>query len=91
VSTIVLDLNAGKILVNFRDDEAGVFGEMMQVPPIFGSVHDRFTEAEALGIGLTEIHPDLPVQTVSTGLPFVNRPPQASRHPPASFEKGTAE
>jgi trans-2,3-dihydro-3-hydroxyanthranilate isomerase len=33
-------------------------------------VHDRNEVADALGLDAAEIDPDLPIQTVSTGLPF---------------------
>jgi trans-2,3-dihydro-3-hydroxyanthranilate isomerase len=71
VSTIVLDLKVGRVPVSFREDEDGLFGEMRQVLPVFGSVHDRSAVAESLGLSAGEIEPDLPIQTVSTGLPFV--------------------
>jgi len=70
VSTIVLDLKVGKVPVSFREDADGLFGEMRQVPPVFGPVHDRSAVAESLGLDAAEIEPDLPIQTVSTGLPF---------------------
>jgi trans-2,3-dihydro-3-hydroxyanthranilate isomerase len=69
-STIVLDLKVGKVPVSFREDADGLFGEMRQVLPIFGPVHDRNAVADALGLDAAEIEPDLPIQTVSTGLPF---------------------
>jgi hypothetical protein len=71
-STIVLDLKVGKVPVSFREDADGLFGEMRQVLPIFGLVHDRNAVADALGLDAAEIEPDLPIQTVSTGLPFAN-------------------
>jgi trans-2,3-dihydro-3-hydroxyanthranilate isomerase len=69
-STMLLDLKVGKVPVSFREDENGIFGEMRQVPPVFGLMHDRDQVAEALGLKVLELEPDLPVQTVSTGLPF---------------------
>jgi len=69
-STIVLDLKVGKVPVSFREDADGLFGEMRQVLPIFGPVHDRHAVADALGLDTAEIEPDLPIQTVSTGLSF---------------------
>jgi trans-2,3-dihydro-3-hydroxyanthranilate isomerase len=69
-STIVLDLKVGKVPVSFREDADGLFGEMQQVLPVFGPVHDRSAVVEALGLSAVEIEPDLPIQTVSTGLPF---------------------
>jgi trans-2,3-dihydro-3-hydroxyanthranilate isomerase len=69
--TIVLDLKVGKVPVSFHDDTDGTFGEMRQVPPSFGKVHDRSVVAEALGLQVDEVESDLPIQTVSTGLPFI--------------------
>ncbi|MGI9075189.1 MAG: hypothetical protein ACR2JB_28595 [Bryobacteraceae bacterium] len=69
-STIVLDLKAGKVPVVFHEDTSGLFGEMNQTPPVFGRVHDRSTMADVLGLDPAEIEADVPVQTVSTDLPF---------------------
>ena len=44
---------------------------MQQVPPVFGRVYDRSTVASVLDVDADEIEPDLPIQTVSTGFPFV--------------------
>ena len=70
-STIVLDLQVGKVPVSFHEEADGTFGEMRQVAPSFGRVHDRSVVAEALGLDGAELEPDLPIQTVSTGLPFI--------------------
>lgn len=71
-SKIVLDLKAGKIPVTFtRDAEGQLFGEMQQIDPVFGKVHDRATVANLLGVKPTDISDAAPIQTVSTGLPFV--------------------
>jgi len=70
-STIVLDLKAGKIHVTFRDDATGAFGEMTQLDPIFGKTHDRAQIAPLIGLHPDDLDPNLPIQTVSTGLPFV--------------------
>jgi trans-2,3-dihydro-3-hydroxyanthranilate isomerase len=71
VSKLVLDLKVGKIPVTFvRDVEGQLFGEMQQVDPVFGKVHDRDTVATLLGIKPTDISDAAPIQTVSTGLPF---------------------
>ena len=69
--TILLDLKAGKIPVVFRDDARGAFGEMTQLDPVFGKIHDRHKVAEVIGLRPGDLEPDLPVQTVSTGLAFV--------------------
>ena len=70
-STVLLDLKAGKIPVVFRDDARGAFGEMTQLDPVFGKTHDRNKVAEVIGLRPDDLDPDLPIQTVSTGLAFV--------------------
>src|SRR5579862_3879869 len=69
-STVILDLKAGKIPVAFRDDATGSFGEMTQLDPVFGKTHDRAQVAPLIGLHPDDLDPDLPIQTVSTGLPF---------------------
>jgi trans-2,3-dihydro-3-hydroxyanthranilate isomerase len=67
-----LDLKVGKVPVDFRTDHSGnVFGEMHQVDPIFGPVHDRDNIAALLDLSPGDISTDAPIQTVSTGLPFI--------------------
>src|SRR5579872_2520056 len=68
---VVLNLNAGKVPVHF-DEKAGqpLFGEMTQADPKFGEQHDREAVARASGVREGDIDPSLPIQTVSTGLPF---------------------
>jgi trans-2,3-dihydro-3-hydroxyanthranilate isomerase len=70
VEKIVLDLNVGKIPVNFSQRDGGVFGEMTQVDPQFGDTHDRATVAELIGVQPSDISDEWPIQTVSTGIPF---------------------
>ncbi len=73
---ILLDLNVGKIGVQFTPDSAGrsdkvsgnVFGEMRQRDPEFGPTLARDKVAGAIGTG--EIASEWPSQVVSTGLPF---------------------
>jgi trans-2,3-dihydro-3-hydroxyanthranilate isomerase len=67
---VVLDLDAGKIPVCFRDEDGLPFGEMRQRDPEFLGLHEREAVARATGLDLTDIDADLPIQTVSTGLPF---------------------
>jgi trans-2,3-dihydro-3-hydroxyanthranilate isomerase len=70
---IVLDLPVGPIPVRFREplaSEVGVFGTMKQNDPVFGEVHARVELAAALGLSIDDLDPDLPVQTVSTGMAF---------------------
>jgi trans-2,3-dihydro-3-hydroxyanthranilate isomerase len=69
---IVLDLQVGEVPVDFREDGSGnVFGEMHQVEPVFGPLHDRETVAGVLDLKPRDIAEEWPIQTVSTGLPFV--------------------
>ena len=73
--SIVLDLNGGPVTVRFdpaaQDAAApGIYGTMRQHDPWFGLIHDRAAVARALGLDLEDLDPALPVQTVSTGLPF---------------------
>jgi trans-2,3-dihydro-3-hydroxyanthranilate isomerase len=69
-SEVVLDLKAGKIPVKFEEVNGTVFGEMTQRQPEIGSLHDKAALAQACGIPLEEVDPDLPIQTVSTGMGF---------------------
>src|SRR5580704_6400103 len=71
ISKIVLDLKIGRIPVTFSDVEGRLFGEMQQVDPTFGKIHDRTTVANLLGLKTTDISDAAPIQTVSTGLPCV--------------------
>ena len=53
---VSLDLRVGKIPVEFRTDPSGnIFGEMHQVDPIFGPVHDRETIATLLDLSPNDI------------------------------------
>jgi len=71
VPQIVLDLKVGRIPVAFTDEESGtVFGEMRQIEPVFGQLHQRETVATLIGVSPGEISDEGPIQTVSTGLPF---------------------
>src|SRR5579863_2708917 len=68
---VVLDLNAGRVPVQFEEESGKpVFGEMTQLPPQFGAVHDREAVTRAVGLLDGDIDPSLPIQTVSTGVPF---------------------
>jgi trans-2,3-dihydro-3-hydroxyanthranilate isomerase len=68
---VTLELNVGKVPVRF-EEQAGkpVFGEMTQVDPKFGLIHDRETVVRATSLRDGDVDPSLPIQTVSTGLPF---------------------
>jgi trans-2,3-dihydro-3-hydroxyanthranilate isomerase len=67
VDKVVLNLKVGQIPVTFDRDGCG---EMKQIQPVFGKVHDPQTLAEVLGLGVSNIDDRFPIQEVSTGLPF---------------------
>ena len=72
---VKLDLNVGTIPVRFEDPQGQPsFGEMTQKDPEFGVIHDRNTIAEVTGIPRGDIEAELPIQTVSTGVPFTILP-----------------
>jgi len=73
--TIELDLKVGKIPVRFGTDNHGhLRGEMRQRDPEFGQIHAIDAVAEATGIPREAFETSLPIQTVSTGMPFVITP-----------------
>ena len=77
---VVLDLNVGRIPVRFTTDaHSQLFGEMRQRDPEFGPRHNPEDVARASGLALEEIAADLPIQTVSTGLPFTIVPVKSLR------------
>ena len=68
---ITLDLNVGKVPVRFEDHSGQpVFGEMTQIDPIFGVQHERAAVAHAIGLNVDDFDPSLPIETVSTGIPY---------------------
>jgi trans-2,3-dihydro-3-hydroxyanthranilate isomerase len=70
--TISLDLQVGTIPVRFSPDDAkpGIFGTMRQNDPVFGPAHHPDDVAALLGLSRDDLHPSLPIQTVTTGNPF---------------------
>lgn len=72
---IALDLNVGKVPVRF-EQTAGepVFGEMTQADPTLGMQHERETVARVTGMRLDDFDASLPIETVSTGVPFTVTP-----------------
>lgn len=70
--TITLDLPVGPIPVRFDAPNGGpgVFGTMRQNDPTFGAFHDHTEIARVLGLSVDDLDPELPVQTVSTGMAF---------------------
>jgi trans-2,3-dihydro-3-hydroxyanthranilate isomerase len=71
---ITLDLNVGKIPVTFESTPEGDFGEMRQRDPEFGTIQPREDVARAIGLSAEDIDPNLPIQTVSTGMGFTMVP-----------------
>jgi trans-2,3-dihydro-3-hydroxyanthranilate isomerase len=68
---ITLDLNAGKVPVRFEEIPGEpVFGEMTQLDPKFGPRHDREAVVRAAGLRDGDVDPSLPIETISTGVPF---------------------
>ncbi len=72
---VTLDLNVGKVPVRFEETTGKPdFGEMTQVDPVFGMQHDREAVARATGLRVEDFDLALPVETVSTGVPFTVTP-----------------
>ena len=72
---IVLELNVGKVPVHFEDHAAEpAFGEMTQIDPTFGVPHDREAVARATGLRIDDFDDSLPIETVTTGIPFTVTP-----------------
>ena len=72
---VTLDLNVGKVPVRFEDPTGqGAFGEMTQIDPEFGMQHDREAVARATGLRVQDFDASLPIETVSTGLPYTITP-----------------
>jgi trans-2,3-dihydro-3-hydroxyanthranilate isomerase len=72
---IKLELNVGPIPVRFEETPGQpVFGEMRQNDPVFGQIHNVKKIAEVTGIPEGDIDAGVPVQTVSTGVPFTILP-----------------
>jgi len=69
-SEIVLHLNVGRVPVHFETRDGQLFGEMRQADPQFSETHQHSRVAQALGVPLSELDENLPIQTVSTGLTF---------------------
>jgi trans-2,3-dihydro-3-hydroxyanthranilate isomerase len=68
---ITLDLNAGKVPVRFSEVAGDpVFGEMTQLDPTFSRRHDREAVVRAAGLRDGDVDPSLPIETISTGVPF---------------------
>ncbi len=69
--TVTLELNVGKVPVKFEStDGQPTFGEMTQIDPEFGEQHAREAVAQSTGLRVEDFDLSLPIQTVSTGVPF---------------------
>ncbi len=72
---VVLELNVGKVPVRFEDlPGLPTFAEMIQIDPVFGIQHSREAVAQATGLSVEDFDPSLPIETVSTGVPFTVTP-----------------
>lgn len=67
---VTLDLNVGHIPVWFEERPDGLFGEMRQCDPKFGSTFPHAEVAAAIGLRTDDLDTSLPVQSVSTGVDF---------------------
>jgi trans-2,3-dihydro-3-hydroxyanthranilate isomerase len=68
---LALELNVGKVPVRFEETpDQPTFGEMTQVDPVFSMQHDREAVAHATGLHVEDFDSSLPIETVSTGLPY---------------------
>ena len=68
---LALELNVGKVPVRFEETPGQrTFGEMTQVDPVFSMQHDREAVAHATGLHVEDFDSSLPIETVSTGLPY---------------------
>jgi trans-2,3-dihydro-3-hydroxyanthranilate isomerase len=66
-----LALNVGTVPVRFEDRPGqAAFGEMTQKNPEFGNIHEPEEIAEVTGLSPADFDPSVPIQTVSTGLPY---------------------
>src|ERR1700733_1577765 len=75
IKEVTLDLNVGKVPVRFEETAGqAAFGEMTQVDPKFGMQHDREAVARATGLRVDDFDAELPIETVSTGVPFTVTP-----------------
>src|ERR1700727_2807378 len=72
---IMLELNVGRVPVHFEDHASEpAFGEMTQIDPTFVMQHDREAVARATGLRIQDFDDSLPIETVSTGVPFTVTP-----------------
>jgi trans-2,3-dihydro-3-hydroxyanthranilate isomerase len=75
LSEVKLELNVGPVPVRFEDPSGQpAFGEMTQVEPKFLGQHSPSAVADATGLPIGAFDSSLPIETVSTGLPFTVTP-----------------
>lgn len=68
---ITLELNVGAVNVRFSPARSGALhGEMTQPNPVFGQMHEPAAIALAIGVATDDLAENMPLQTVSTGMPF---------------------
>ena len=68
---IRLDLNVGTVPVRFTQEPGQpIFGEMTQKDPEFGAIHNVDDIARLTGLRAADFDDSVPIQTVSTGVPF---------------------
>jgi trans-2,3-dihydro-3-hydroxyanthranilate isomerase len=70
--SVTLELNVGAVTVRFPEQPSNgaVHGEMTQPNPVFSQMHDRAAVAQVIGVDANDLSSDMPLQTVSTGLPY---------------------
>lgn len=68
---VTLNLKVGDIPVKFREDSIGLYGEMRQNEPVFGNIHEYTVIADIFNVPVEELDNSVPIQTVSTGNPFI--------------------
>jgi trans-2,3-dihydro-3-hydroxyanthranilate isomerase len=74
-SEIRLNLNVGTVPVRFKQsDGQPIFGEMTQKNPEFGATHAVETVASFTNLSPSDFEDSVPIQTVSTGVPFAITP-----------------
>src|ERR1700693_4005306 len=72
---VMLELNVGKVPIHFEDSGGQpAFGEMTQLDPTFVMQHEREAVAKATGLRSEDFDDSLPIETVSTGVPFTVTP-----------------
>jgi trans-2,3-dihydro-3-hydroxyanthranilate isomerase len=71
LTEVALRLKVGRIPVRFTERDGRRFGEMVQNDPEVGETHDPSAVAKALDVRTDDLDLSRPIQTVSTGVPFV--------------------